>query len=281
MKHININPELVLQAIKILENSQETYPLARNTFLIYNNKLYPAKHVRWLVYKLAGQGKDRQDFAGGKETVRFFNRLGFAVQYRGYVYEPREYYEPLLKSSRLNRTEQKNALERLLQKHVGIIEVEKRFDWLTTPAKYNLLPEYEKIIKVLEDYRGFKDFYTPNRTLPCDYVIEEQKLIIEYDEQQHFTAPRRLTLELYPKEFDFYFPVQKWKQYCRIHDAHDNNPKDRDEARAFYDVVRDFEAFKNGYKLIRIKHGEFDWISPNAKDYLISLINTKPYKTLK
>ena len=64
------------------------------------------------------------------------------------------------------------------------------------------------------------------------------------------------------------FSKSDWINYCEKINAKDNSPKNRDESRAFYDSVRDIESFKNGYKLIRIKHGEYDWESPDAETYI-------------
>lgn len=46
----------------------------------------------------------------------------------------------------------------------------------------------------------------------------------------------------------------------------------RDETRAFYDSVRDIEAYGHGYRLIRIMHGQFDFSREDAKSYLLELI---------
>ncbi len=168
--------------------------------------------------------------------------------------------------------EQKNALQRLLQKKGYIIETEKRFPWLKTPNKDSIPSEYQKIIKVLENYRGNKNFFKYNYSLLCDFVIEKEKIIIEYDERQHFSEARRLSLLNYPTDLVFHFPIDKWIKYCEEIQAKDNNPADRDEARAFYDSVRDIQAAKNGYKLIRIKHGETDWTSTEAEQKLEELL---------
>lgn len=39
---------------------------------------------------------------------------------------------------------------------------------------------------------------------------------------------------------------RKWKKACKRIDAKHSNPIDRDEKRAYYDTVRDIEAFKHG-----------------------------------
>lgn len=56
---------------------------SRNTFLVYNNKKYPAKHIRAMAYEVAfNESADKSKFTGGKETVNFFEKLGFTVDYK-------------------------------------------------------------------------------------------------------------------------------------------------------------------------------------------------------
>ena len=69
----------------------------------------------------------------------------------------------------------------------------------------------------------------------------------------------RFRLENYHHSIGLNFSKSDWINYCEKINSKDNSPKNRDESRAFYDSVRDIESFKNGYKLIRIKHGEYDW----------------------
>jgi hypothetical protein len=58
---------------------------ARNTFLLYRNKRYPAKFIRGLAYELASGQKlnPKFDFEGGRQTADFLRRLGFKVDYQG------------------------------------------------------------------------------------------------------------------------------------------------------------------------------------------------------
>lgn len=85
-------------------------------------------------------------------------------------------------------------------------------------------------------------------------------------------------MENYPKNVKIYFSKAYWIQQCNKINAKDNYPVDRDEKRAYYDAVRDIEAFKHGYKLIRIKHSDFDWTNDNASDYLKKIIPINPEK---
>jgi len=283
-----ITREDVIKAIEIFDATHKPFPLPRNTFLIYNNKKYPAKHIRGLAYVIATKQEiSKTEFSGGEETVRFFIRLGFQVEYhknkiipklshndapeRRIVTKPRS-----LPGRSLSAVSQKNALQRLIQKHYGHIETEKKFEWLRTPDQSNLPSEYVAIVSALSNYRQHEGFKKSNYPLSCDMVIEKHKLIIEYDETQHFSKAREITLDHYPSNVQLYYSKESWLEACKRINAKDNDPIDRDERRAFYDAVRDIEAYRNGYKLIRIKHGDFNWEEPGAGIHLKNLLSFKP-----
>lgn len=77
-----ITKEDVVKAIELFDAENSEYPEPRTTFLLYGNKKYPAKHIRGMAYKVHyGIEISKEDFTGGQETVRFFERLGFDMQY--------------------------------------------------------------------------------------------------------------------------------------------------------------------------------------------------------
>jgi len=284
----NISREDVIKAIEIFNSSTVPYPEPRNTFLIYNNKRYPAKHIRGMAYKIANKREiSKNEYSGGQETVNFFRKLGFTVEYEKKTIEgkgiagtsARSGAEDKLKktdiTARLNAANQKNALQRLLQKHFGRIETEKKFDWLKTPDHSNLPEEYIKIVAALSSYRNHTGFQKSHYQLLCDIVLDDHRIIIEYDEYQHFSEARKITLEHYPENIQLNFPIEKWIEACIRINAKDNYPIDRDERRAYYDAVRDIESFKNGYSLIRIKHGDIDLESEGAEKHLFQLIKSR------
>lgn len=274
----------VIKALELFDQKNENYPEPRNTFLIYNNKRYPAKHIRGLAYYVANKKEIlKSEYSGGQETVNFFERLGFKVQYKKDTLKPTGKSKTLTKqndqdkvqkliNNKLNVVSQKNAIQRLLQKHLGHIETEKKFDWLKTPNQEDLPNEYSEIVKALSEYRNQTNFRKSNFQLLCDIVLEEYKLIIEYDENQHFSKARQITLENYPSTIKLNFVKETWINACKKINAKDNSPIDRDEKRAFYDTVRDIEASRHGYKLIRIKHGDFDWEADNAEKHLKKIV---------
>jgi very-short-patch-repair endonuclease len=282
MKNIwdNITANDVKKAIELFDRMNVNYPEPRNTFLIYDNKKYPAKHIRGLAYFVANKKEiSKSEYSGGQETAIFFKKLGFTVQYKKDTLIPTEKGKTTLKQTdqvepkkvitkKLNVVSQKNAIQRLLQKHYGHIETEKKFDWLKTPNQENLPKEYSQIVKELSEYRNQNGFQKSNYQLLCDIVLDDHKLIIEYDENQHFSKARQITLENYPPTIKLHFSKETWISACNKINAKDNNPIDRDEKRAFYDTVRDIEAFRHGYKLVRIKHGDIDWEADGAEKHL-------------
>lgn len=254
----------------------------------------------------------KEDYSGGEETVRFFNNLGFEVEHKGIIkskyirpeantkievdkkidnntkleevvdirsnnnhdISPNEFKintQNKIKISSKDVTGQKNQLQLLLNKIFnGDIVCEKTFDWLKTPNV--LTDEYIEIVNNLTNYRNDTNFIKKNRTLRCDFVCENEKIIIEYDERQHFTEARKLTLEAYNKTL-VYYDKNLWLKACADVQAKDGQPYNRDEIRAYYDSTRDIESYKNGYTLIRIMHGQIDFNKKDAMDKLVKLIN--------
>ena len=279
----------VIKAIQLFDTTNKSYPESRNTFLIFNNNKYPAKHIRGLAYFIANKQEiSKQDFSGGKETADFFTKLGFQVEYHKNIIKSKLSHNAApeskivtkqsksLPNRSLSAVSQKNALQRLLQKNYGNIETEKKFDWLRTPDQNNLPSEYVEIVEALSAYRHYEGFKKSKILLSCDMVVEKQKLIIEYDEKQHFSKARRITLEHYPENIHLHYSKESWLEACKRINAKDNDPIDRDERRAFYDTVRDIEAHRNGYTLLRIKHGNFNWEEPGAGTHLKNLLSFKP-----
>ena len=67
-----VTVEDVIKAINIFNAENPEYPEARSTFLLYNGKKYPAKHIRGMAYQIHfGEEIRKEDFTGGQDTVRF------------------------------------------------------------------------------------------------------------------------------------------------------------------------------------------------------------------
>lgn len=247
---------------------------AKSTFLVHNGKSYPAKFIRGLAYRIAtGVELDpSKDFTGGEETARFFASLGLATSASAASAAatplppspPPTAPTPVAPPSTRKYEPQKQALFDLLKKRFGTVECEAEFPWLVVPQQDQLKETLASIFQALQAMRGFSTFAGAGRSLRCDFYISSEKLIVEYDERQHFTLQRAKTLELYPQDISLEFDRQEWIKTCNSIKATDPNPPYRDEQRAFYDSLRDILAAQNGYRLVRFRQGDFDWTCHEA-----------------
>ena len=261
---------------------------ARTTFLVYKGDQYPAKFIRGLAYEIAtGDKLGFNDYSGGLETVRFFNALGLSVKHSGKIIDgvrkdvsvPKSTDQDpdAIKSS--SRKTQKDFLFKLLKQRFGCVVTEAKFDWLKVPDRVSKDGVFDGIYENLSLIHDCNKFTTPGYQLACDYFIPSQNLIIEYDEKQHFTIPRANSLAYYPSGLNLNFDKDKWCKACEDIKATDNDPKYRDEQRAFYDSVRDILAAHNGMTLIRIKDGDYDWKSESGPEILNKLIGYLEHDT--
>ena len=163
----------------------------------------------------------------------------------------------------------------MLQKIYGDIQFKYKADRISTRIEdYRGLEVYESLSKIyasLVDYRHFKDFVKSKSLQRCDLYIPQKQIVIETDEAQHFTYPRYLSLRGYPKYLKVGYDLGWYMQTCQNIRSVDNDPKYRDEQRAWYDTIRDFlPSLHNEVKLtIRIPLGFHAWCSlepANRKD---------------
>lgn len=266
---------------------------ARNTFLLFDGKRYPAKFIRGLAYGIAtGYELNPNEYSGGAETVKFFKNLRFSTEYNGKIIKgvrttthiqqtPVDRKQDTSKKRSLDAKNQKIALKKILKQRFGHIETEAKFDWLVVPDRSSTDDVLASICEALGSFRGYKNFSTPGVKLKCDFFIPSESLIIEYDERQHFTEQRGITLNFYPESIPFPFDIECWKKECNRIKAKDPDKKTpfRDEQRAFYDSVRDILTARNGITLIRIKHGDYDWESNSGKKMIATLIGSPKPKT--
>lgn len=306
----DVTREDVLDAISIFNSEKPDYPESRSTFLIFEGKRYPAKHIRGMAYKVHfGREIKKENYNGGLQTVNFFENLGFEMEYtnRSVNTHPKKEVlsgrvpksaalpvQPVAEVLTLNKgsqtsverdkvsiptkgvIEQKNALQLLLNRLLnGDVVCEKTFLWMRTPSE--IRGEYVQLYNALCAYRGDTSFAKGNKSLRCDFVCESKKLIIEYDERQHFSEARRIALMSYP-QIPLNFDRDLWICACKDIQAKDNQPVNRDETRAYYDSTRDIEAAKHGYQLIRIMHGQIDFETEGADKRLIALLDVAKQK---
>jgi len=164
-----------------------------------------------------------------------------------------------------------------LKKEFGEVTDQWQSDW---PCKFEdviSLPEikkpvaktFEKIIKNLQSHRGHTNFVRRRKLQPCDYYIKSLNCIVEFDESQHFTGPRGLSLSFYPKAIRLGYNKEEWLKRCITLNRHDNHPPDRDEQRAWYDALRDLlPAYFGMNPTVRIWAKEMIWCEENYKNII-------------
>jgi len=135
------------------------------------------------------------------------------------------------------------------------------------PDEFKGRPFFENLNQIwvsLTKYRGYSELVgVRTKRLPgCDYYLPEQSRIIEFDERQHFSIPRKISLQMYPEGLELGFDRLRYISLCEDIKAIDNdkNVPHRDEQRAWLDTLRDFLPLIYGLKpTIRIYSKDFNW----------------------
>ena len=87
----DITKEDVNKAIDLFLKASPEYPVPRNTYLLFDGHMLPAKHIRGMAYQVHyGQEIPKDNYSGGIETKRFFEKLGFSIKYFGELEESDE-----------------------------------------------------------------------------------------------------------------------------------------------------------------------------------------------
>lgn len=277
----NIKAEQVLKAIEEIKRDGTPKGRSSNKFLLeFDGEYYPPKYILSLASKYAsGIELKSSQFGGGKETNDFLRALGFDIVG---VSALKKTIKPFkrqreTKLSRIHHDERcpkcKDTIKKLLEKVYGKVERNWRFEVGTCTEDFKDTPYYNKlkeIYETLQSHRGFKEFVKV-KTLPrCDFFIPNPGFIVEFDESQHFTLPRKIALERYPEELELGFDRKRWIALCEKINAKDNAPPYRDEQRAWYDTLRDLIPSMHGLKpTIRLYAAEMEWCSldpQNAED---------------
>jgi len=163
----------------------------------------------------------------------------------------------------------KETILKLLERIYGKAERNYKFEIGTRPEDFKDTRYYDKlkeIYGILQNHRGFKEFVKTSTLRKCDFFVTAPGFIVEFDESQHFTLPRKIALDHYPEELELGFDRKRWMRECE-RNHHDNHPPYRDEQRAWYDTLRDFLPSIKGLKLtIRLFARDFVWCSldPNS-----------------
>jgi len=164
----------------------------------------------------------------------------------------------------------KERVHELLTTIYGECRVNHRFPWSAQPKDYAdtvIGDTLQRIHGAIGELRGHRDFIKSEQMPPCDYFIADPPFIVEFDESQHFSRPRWVTLANYPEQIAVGFSVRQWQDLCREIDAVDDTPFDRDERRAWYDTLRDLLPLLHGFQpTVRLYAGETDWCGLDASN---------------
>lgn len=271
----NIRKEHIIKAIEEIERTEIPKERSSRKYLLeFNGKLFPPKYVISLANKYAnGKTLDPSQFNGGKETNDFLKGLGFnIVEIPKKEKTVKPFNKPKERQLLVNHhnercPECKENIRKLLEKIYGRVEMNYKFNVGTSPEYFKDTPYYYKlkeIYEVLQKHREYKEFVKA-KTLPnCDFFVPNPGFIVEFDESQHFTLPRKIALENYPSELELGFNRERWIRLCEKINSKDNDPPYRDEQRAWYDTLRDFLPVILGLKpTVRLFAKDFEWCSLN------------------
>lgn len=275
---------------------------ARKFGLSLDGKIYPPKYVISLAYKhVGGIELDSNTFEGGLETNDFLKKLGFEIIEKQPFSNKSESIKPSStkvksktpKKSKSYRTNEKhtencpeckNIIHKLLQKIYEQAERDYKIELSTHLEDFKDSKTYKQLKRIytaLRNYRGFENFTRAKKISGCDFYVPNPGFILEFDESQHFTTPRKIALQNYPLDLEVGFSKESWIKKCEVLNRKDNDPVFRDEQRAWYDTLRDFlPALKGLNPSIRIFAKRKQWCSldpDNPKDVeeFKSILNEK------
>ena len=172
------------------------------------------------------------------------------------------------------------------------LQCERKFEWLFVPRADERTEAEKKIFSSLRDHcrstrhrHRVKATCDPEtmlsdssikgvaRKLELDFFLPSFNKAIEFDERQHFTEERHVTLESY-ESIPLGFNKDRWIQLCSP-SIQDPDPPCRDWMRAFRDAVRDIRLADHGVPLVRIYYRDFglsECSAPGAIDRLRNII---------
>ena len=261
---------------------------SRDYCLATKGEHLPPKYTIAVAHQVAtGELLSSGRFSGGPESNEFLRRRGFAIiecDCRGSVRDGpgAVVLRPTVTRARTSSSEQhsercracKVRVEQLLERIYGACVRNHKFRWQADLAAYagtSIDPVLRNVAGVLERYRGYGvgTFVRTRMLAGCDYWVPDPGFIVEFDESQHFTRPRKLALAVYADGHELGFPARRWLELCEQHDARDNDPPFRDEQRAWYDTLRDLVPFIEGVRpTVRLYARDRVWCSldPDSRE---------------
>jgi len=267
--------------------SREGVPTRRNGrgyCLVEDGRHFPPKYTIAVAHQIAtGQGLRSDKFSGGSESNSFLKTRGFNIvecQCGGscragsvtFSSGPSEKKTHITRPTRHSERchECKIRVRELLERIYGKCQQNHKLSWPAHLSSYegtSIYSALRNVVTVLEEYRGFgfEDFVRAKTLAPFDFWVPDPGFIVEFDESQHFTSPRKLVLSAYPDDSPLGFSRERWIALCEQHNAKDDDPPYRDEQRAWYDILRDFVPSLKGFgPTVRLYARDFAWCSLDA-----------------
>lgn len=173
----------------------------------------------------------------------------------------------------------KKRIFELLTKLFGEVRINYNLNLFNHPDSFvenPYFPDLKNIFTHLQNHRGHDKFIRAKKLPNVDFFVVNPGFIVEFDESQHFTKPREISLKNYPSDLKLGFNKQKWIKHCVDLHKKDNDPPFRDEQRAWYDTMRDFApTILNLKPTIRLFSKDYVWckLNPENKFDLIKFKN--------
>ncbi|MBN2256906.1 MAG: hypothetical protein JW704_03670 [Anaerolineaceae bacterium] len=216
-------------------------------------------------------------FSGGKETKKVVENTRISKEYgkkavlKRFWFTEKDHIDnssaEIIHNERCQ--ECKKTIQRLLENIFGIVLVNHRLTAGTFPEDYPnhpYLTELTAIFDHLQRLRNNQEFVRTRNLPPVDFYVPTLDAFIEFDESQHFTKARKISLLHYPIDLPLGFDINRWMRLCDEIDAKDTNPSYRDEQRAWYDTLRDLVPITRRMKpTIRLHSRDYKWCSLNPE----------------
>lgn len=251
-----IRKDHIVSAIHRYLREKPRHRPARSAFLLWKGERLPAKLILRLAFEVAtGELVKYEAFTGGKASVRVLREKGFQA-----VYD-----KPPARSGRRNpiKSRRREAFRKALELRWGTVLTEWKCSSIVVPDLTNrtsLDADLAAVLQAIENHRNIRVSGRSGHQLAFDLFVEQEKLPIEFDERQHFTPLRAVSLQAYPPRIHLGFSKSRWTHLAKEIRAGDNSPIYRDEQRAYYDSIRDIVAPRAGLRpVIRVFEEDVAW----------------------
>lgn len=251
-----IDRKHVENAISRYLRERPKHPRARSAFLLWKGERLPAKYILRLSFQDAtGVLPKPETLTGGGACIRVLKALGFQTCYE----------KPIRTFLNKNpiKSARREALRGILEKRYGSVEEEWKSPRICVPDLVDKIDMDGNIRTILEALTNYRDIDIKGKAgykLAFDFFMTQVKLPLEFDERQHFTPLRAVSLQNYPVNVRLGFSRDEWIRLSKEIRAGDNSPVYRDEQRALYDSIRDLMAPQIGLlPVVRIFEEHVEW----------------------